>query len=422
MEFQFTHLINKSLKIIGRKNVYEYSNILFVLCVFLTGYYEIILDCYFVVAGLLMKKGLVTIGGTPIGHDFIAFYSAGKLARNLDPSAIYSFSKLYETQVAIIGTEIYGTSWIYPPTYLLIMVPLSFLPYLASFCLWASLTIFGYLLVLRYILPYAITPWLFLGFPGAVYNLIAGHNGCFSTILLGAGLQFLERNAFAGGVLLGILSYKPQIAGLLPMALLAGRYWKALGGFAVGTGGLVLISLIIFGFKPWVSFWENIPYAATHWQTAFHWAQMPTVYGFARSMGGTFFISAILQGITTVAAVSIMTWAWIRRAPLPFRSSILVVSILLSSPYLFVYDLALLSLPFAWLGRNLYINNERTGQILLMTLWLSLYWSIFWSGQKNLLAILIILSTMFVYAVFKTIYSTEVINVSFREGTLTFRQ
>jgi hypothetical protein len=398
-------LSRQFFEIIHRKNIYEYSNILFVLCVVLTGYYHIILNGYFNVAGLLTNTGLVTLGGTPIGHDFIAFYSAGKLARSGDPSMVYSVPALHEVQVAVIGADILSWSWIYPPNFLLIIVPLSFLPYLLSFSIWIIGTFVGYLIVIRYIAPHPATPWLFLGFPGAVYNLIAGHNGCFSAMLLGGGLLILDRNPFVAGLLLGILSFKPHLAGLLPIALIAGRCWRALGGFAAAASGLALISLIVFGPTIWISFWKNIPYAATHWQTTFIWAQMPTIYGLARLLNAKLFVSIFLQGITTSLAVIILVWVWSRRASLPLRGSMLVLCILLSSPYLFIYDLALLGLPFAWLGWELYVRSERKGQILLMALWLSLYWSIFSLGGKILPVILTILGVMFSYTIYRSIYS-----------------
>jgi len=64
---------------------------------------------------------------------------------------------------------------------------------------------------------------LALAFPGTFQNFIQGQNGFLSAALLGGGLVILERFPLTGGMLLGALSYKPHLAALIPVALLAGR-------------------------------------------------------------------------------------------------------------------------------------------------------------------------------------------------------
>lgn len=93
---------------------------------------------------------------------------------------------------------------------------------------------------------------------------------------------------------------------------------------------------------------------------------MPTIFAVARLEGGGFFTAAILQGIIILGVVSVMTWILFQGGSLALRGSILTLCILLSSPYLLQYDLALLALPFAWLGWEVHVNNERRGQALLM--------------------------------------------------------
>jgi hypothetical protein len=67
----------------------------------------------------------------------------------------------------------------------------------------------------------------------------------------------------------------------------------------IGAGGLALISLLAFGPNTWIAFWENIHFAATHWQTTNLWVKMPTIFAVARLEEGSFFTAAILQGTIT---------------------------------------------------------------------------------------------------------------------------
>jgi hypothetical protein len=404
MEFLITQLPRRVIEKLRRKNIYDYCNVFFVISVFFTGYYIIGIDCYSNVAGFFRNDGLVTLGESPIGHDFIAFYSAAKLAGKGDPSAIYSVTTLHAMQTAVIGRDSGSWAWVYPPTFLLFMIPFSLPPYLLSLLIWTLGTFLGYLLILRYVAPHPITPWLFLGFPGATFNLVYGHNGFLSAILLGGGFLLINRSPIAAGLLLGILSYKPHLALLVPVAFTAGRHWRALVGFVLGAVSLAVISLVAFGFSPWIAFFKNIPYAATHWQTSFLWAQMPTIFALARLEGAQFMDAAIFQGIITLGAVGALILVWSRGASLPLRGSTLVLSILLSSPYLFLYDLALLGLPFAWLAWELYIRKERTSQILLMIFWVSLFISMITPGGKGTAGILLVLASMFVFVIYRTFH------------------
>ena len=113
------------------------------------------------------------------------------------------------------------------------------------------MTLAGYLLIVRRIAPHHLIIWWALAFPGAFQNFGYGQNGFLSVILLGGGLLLLESNPFLGGLLLGLFSYKPHLAVLVPLALLAGRRWRALAGLLTGALGLALASLWVFGPDIW---------------------------------------------------------------------------------------------------------------------------------------------------------------------------
>jgi hypothetical protein len=383
-----------SQKIILSNKLYKCWIVVFFAFVALTGYGFIVLLGYFNFAGFIENQSLITIRGTPIGHDFIIFYSAGTLARSADPSAIYSAPILHSIQISVVSAKVPAWSYVYPPSLLLLSVPLSFLPYIVSFLVWAGGTVYGYLIIIRHIAPHPITPWLFLGFPGVVFNLNYGQNGCLSSILLGGGILLLERTPFLAGSLLGLLTYKPQLAMLVPIALLAGRYWRALGGFIAGAAALALVSALLFGYGAWLSFFQNLTYTATIWQRIDLWTKMSTVYALCKMQGANYQPAIIFQAIVTLAAMSVLVWTWLRRAPLGLRGSILVLCIPLSTPYLFKYDLALLGIPFAYLGWHFFVRRQRGRQILLMISWISLFYLISKGGSTGISGTLIILGLM----------------------------
>jgi hypothetical protein len=288
--------------------------------------------------------------GKPLGVDFLPFWAASSLALAGEPSAAYDFSRLRSAEEAVVKTN-FVQPFFYPPNFLLIVLPLSLVPYLASLGIWLTFTLGFYLFIIHRIAPNPLTIYLSLAFPGVYQNFLYGQNGFFSTGLLGGGLLLLDHMPFLGGVLLGALSYKPHLAALIPLALIAGRHWKALAGAITSTVVLSLASVLVLGCGTWEAFWRNIPLAAqiimtnTEVQT-----KMATVFTAVLLAGGGLPIAIFLQGAVALGVAAAVAWVWFKGAPLPIRGSVLALGILLFTPYASLYDLAILALPLAWLS------------------------------------------------------------------------
>jgi alpha-1,2-mannosyltransferase len=314
----------------------------------------IIIYCYTIAPGLYGRDHILDRNGTPIGADFSNFYSAAALARTQSPAATYDFTQMRAAQVKTIGANpksIAGLCWTYPPIFLLLLLPFSFLPYFASLAVWLLATLLGYLKILLRIAPSRQTLWLALAFPGTFQNAIHGQNGFLSACILGGGLLLLESHAFLGGIILGFLSYKPQLAVLIPVALIAGRHWKALAGASLSFLGLVLASLLIMGTGVWLAFWESIPFARKLFESgAFPIFKGGTAFNAALLAGASYEVARDLQAIIMIGAVIAVFFVWSRNTSSPVRNSVLVLSILLFTPHAYPYDFVLLALPIAWMG------------------------------------------------------------------------
>ncbi len=82
--------------------------------------------------------------GLPVGHDFVTFWAASELARHGDPLTVYSPATMHLMEQAVIGAKIPLWPWSYPPTFLLMVWPLSLGPYLFSYATWIVGTLCGY--------------------------------------------------------------------------------------------------------------------------------------------------------------------------------------------------------------------------------------------------------------------------------------
>jgi Glycosyltransferase family 87 len=353
--------------------VQYYIRILFLVFIFLTGYIYISYGCYWTIAGILKNPGLTDLMGLPAGHDFVAFWSASALAAGGDPTGSYSLEKLHAMEQLVIGSPIGRWAWNYPPTFLLMVLPLSLLPYLAALAGWVLLTLAGYQLLIYRLAPHKMTPWLLMGLPGLYQNIVYGQNGFLSAIFMGGGLLLVDQRPFWGGCLLGLLSYKPQLAILVPVALVAGRRWQALWGAVVAAAALVLASFWLFGAGSWIAFWHNLPFAARLMNQPIYWKKMASIFAGARLAGLSYLPAILLQGVVAIFALLAVAWIWYKDFSLPLRGSVLAIGTFLAVPYAFVYDLAIVGLAFAWLGWQEYREGRINGQTFLIFCWLACY-------------------------------------------------
>src|SRR5262249_50820021 len=139
-------------------------------------------------------------------------------------------------------------------TLLLFTYPLGLMPYTIAFIVWVAATLLLYLAAVYAIIPRpaaviaAITPYPVL------MNILLGHNGFLTAGLIGLALAFTEYRPWLSGILLGLLSYKPQFGILFPIALLAARNWRVLVSATAMTVVFGIVAAIAFGYEVWPSF------------------------------------------------------------------------------------------------------------------------------------------------------------------------
>ena len=141
------------------------------------------------------------------------------------------------------------------------------------------------------------------------------------------------------------------MAALVPIALLAGRRWKALAGACFSASAFALASTLILGKGAWAAFWDNIPVARKLYESgAMPIFKIGTVFNAALLAGAGYDVARLLQAMIMVAAAAVVFWVWWRDMSLPIRASVLVLGTLLFTPHALPYEFVLLALPLAWLG------------------------------------------------------------------------
>lgn len=341
----------------------------------LTVYPRIFISLYVVITTIWILAGDFPTDplGKPIGTDFIEFYSASILTRQGNPAEAYNFEKIQDVQKTIVGKEVPPYAFNYPPPFLLFILPLSYLPYFAALVIWIGISFICYLLIVRKIAPHTATIWLFMAFPGVFVNICNGQSIFIIASLLGGGLLLTDNHPYTAGILFGLLSNKFHLALLVPIALMAGRKWKALLSMLMTIGFLVLLSAFTLGIDTWMAFFRNIHFLSHLLEyDRTYLFKIPTFFSAALLLGASISTAKILQTAMTLIIIICIVWIWYHDTPHPIRSALLVLGVILATPYAFDYDLALLALPLAWIGWHIYKQNPSLkAQVLLLLVWLS---------------------------------------------------
>ena len=278
--------------------------------------------------------------------DFVSFWSAGKLALSADPTLAYDIEAHRSVEQSIIRFD--GLlPFPYPPTFLLFVTPFALAPYRLSFALWVGSTGLLYLLSGRRSapLPYSMAQ------PQVISNAAIGQNGFLTSAFFIGGTSLLSERPFAGGAILGLLVIKPQLAVVIPMALLAAREWKAIGGGMFSVVAINLTALLLFGPASFKAFFNILPvYAQWLASERWPWQEIATSFAFLRYFGVSPIIAWSVHGAVALTAVTLVWRHW--AAASDRRVPILAAATVLVPPYLLTYDALLLVVPLTWLMLN----------------------------------------------------------------------
>lgn len=336
---------------------------------------------------------LVTILSDPYQMDFVAYWAAAVLTLDGNPAGAYDLALHRATELGAIPLD-GALPFAYPPCFLILAAPFGLLSYPAAAADWVLLTFAAYCVAMRRWAPGM--PWLALSFPPLLVNVITGQAGFLTAALLVGGMALLPKRPLLAGALLGLLIVKPQLGLVLPLALLAGREWRAIAGAAASSAGLVLVSLLLFGWEPWQAWLGNADLIASiASEGRAGWHRMAGVYGALRLAGLGAAPAWIAHALVALAAAAAACLIWYRKAELGARAGALAAATALASPYLFIYDTLILIVPFLWLvarGRH---------RLLLASVWAILFAALAqaagWSPPLNLvpLAPIVLLALIF---------------------------
>jgi hypothetical protein len=295
--------------------------------------------------------GLTNGAGRPFGDDFINYWSGAFLAWHGRVAEIYNPVAFHVFEQSVVGARLNDYHYSYPPVLPLLTLPLAFIPYVPALFAWLAAGWYAFYRALRLAMPGQGSLLFALATPAVFINAVGGQNGTWTAALLGGGLGFLERRPLLAGSLLGLLIYKPQLGLLIPVALLAGRHWRAFGAASVVAGALLAVSAIWFGSDAWQMYLRNLDVLRrVILEDGFGvWHRFVSVFVGARRLGASVEVAYVIQGVAGLLACIAVARVWFGQASASVKNAVLLLGTCFATPYLQDYDLVFGALAVAWL-------------------------------------------------------------------------
>jgi hypothetical protein len=214
----------------------------------------------------------------------------------------------------------------------------------------------GYLAALWRIFPRPLTLWVGLAFPAVFWTVTHGQTSFLTTSLFCWGLLQLPRRPALAGILFGALTFKPHLGLLLPVALVAGRHWRAVVAAALTSILSAVMSVVFFGTGVWADFLASTTDTRSMLESGLNFGQyykMQSVFAAARLLGSPMLFAYGLQALVALGAAGAVVWVWRRPTGDPdMKNAALMAATPLSTAFIFDYDLTLLAPAIAWLARK----------------------------------------------------------------------
>lgn len=303
--------------------------------------------------------------------DFAALYAAGKLVQQGRASEMYDRRAQWQVQqefAATVKIRRGPLPYVRPPFESLLFWPFAYLKYPLSCVLWGTVNLVT-LLTIPFVLrsvrgePEAISPGLggviALAFFPVAFDLLQGQDAVVLLLVFSFVFAFLRRGAdFQSGMCLGAGLFKFHL--IIPIALifLLRRKTRFVLGFLTTALILVLVSATVVGWATLVGYprylWDLNRATGVGFITV---RSMPNIRGLFAAFGA-YQNSPVVTGVLwAVEVCGIIFTAYIWRPGrhddqplLAVGFSLSIVVTILTSFYVYAYDMTLMLIPILQLG------------------------------------------------------------------------
>ena len=271
----------------------------------------------------------------PPGIDFHTYKAAAVVGLEQGWSNIYNQALVAFAQIKLDSRQV-AQPFLSPPTVAWVVAPLVALPYLASYYVWAVLTLAAFAGAIAWAVPSrGIDRWILVGAAVAPWWVLEAVRVGQVVPLVAAGVAvswrlLREDRNVAAGLVLSLLLLKPNTAFVVPFALLAAGRVRAFAALSTVGAVLAVVALLTVGGDGAFAYWSQLT------------GSLPTgadALTLERALG---FRGPVFTALRIAIVVAVLVAAFrLRRSP----GLVLVAGILgslIAVPYLHASDLCLL--------------------------------------------------------------------------------
>jgi alpha-1,2-mannosyltransferase len=315
---------------------------------------------------------------TDLGEDWMVYDTAIRAYLDGNLAALYDGDRLTAMMNArfahLLPAPLPLHPFLYPPHYLLLLLPFGLLPFAFAGGLFILASLAGLVAAVcrfaRSEEERLVTAASLLLCPASAITACIGQNAFLSCALIVAGMGALSRRPILGGALLGILTYKPQLWLMVPVALVASRQWKALAAAALSALVLCLMSVAVLGFEPWRAWFALMTQPSAVYDAWRVIARLngQSLYTDAAVMGASVPVANLFQAMGVAGAASCVWWCHRRPMGAELRLAVTLAATMLAAPHVIDYDAVLLGVAATLFFLAAWRRGLRDGDVAMTVL------------------------------------------------------
>ena len=298
--------------------------------------------------------------------DFYVYYLAAQLGRVHGWAAVYDPALFLPPVTNAIGKPL---PYLNPPELAWLVTPLSYLPYTLAGWIWTGLLAAAFGLMWYLVAPGRGLIRLIHGVGAAALlpvfvGVLFGQVSLIVVVAVALSWWLLSRGRpWIAGLALSALILKPQIAFLVPVALLVSGYWRVVLAWFAVSAPLAIVTLLAVGPGVFHHIFQSLD--------AISGVPGPIQSSLIRQLP---FGLAIIGIVLVLAVSSVILWR-ARGSDPSFPIAVGLISSVLVSPYVNFYDLSALVLA-GWL--ILRMNPARWQKAVTLGMYVPLYGAPIW--------------------------------------------
>jgi hypothetical protein len=210
--------------------------------------------------------------------------------------------------------------------------------------------------------------------PAAAITACLGQNAFLTGALLIGGFGLKDRRPLLGGTLLGLLTYKPQLWIMVPVALVALRQWRMLAATVMTAIIVMAASVAAFGLEPWRAWIELMSGNGDLYRKWLVAGRLngQSVYSCAVLLGASPALANLAQASAVALAAGCVYRAFRRPMEQDLRVAVLLAATILAAPHTIGYDSVMLAFSATLLFCRGLDDGFRSGEPAIAVLvWLS---------------------------------------------------